>query len=113
MAFLKYYAFSAAGKVVSLYVIPSLLLRLTYYDTVSFTYWEVAIVLMLICNGMGQLLFSTKFKCKVPGSIDRVSGRAFGKEAGTGLLHRVADLHLRVWCIGRSRIAVSPTCMSA
>ncbi len=60
--FAKYYSGSVLGKLLALYVLPSLVLGLRLHDEVSFTYLKWAIPLLNAFNVINQFLFGTRYK---------------------------------------------------
>lgn len=66
--FAKYYAGSAIGKILSFYIIPSLILGQTYYEVGSFAYLKYSILLLNGFNFLNQLLFGTRYKMQVNSS---------------------------------------------
>lgn len=63
--FFKYYSASLLNKVVSFYIVPHLILGLTYYDQTYFYYLQCAFTFYFAFNFANQAFFSPKYKGKV------------------------------------------------
>ena len=64
-AFIKYTGFCFAGKALSYYLIPSVILQLTYADNVLYKYPAVAFIGIWISNLVLQIIFSNRYRSNV------------------------------------------------
>ncbi len=63
--FARYCGASLGCKAIAYYLVPSLILRLTFYDEVSFTYLFYAISLLAAGNFFVQLFLCPRYKGQV------------------------------------------------
>lgn len=63
--FAKYCGASLTCKIVAYYIVPSVVLGLTFYDEVSYTYLFYAITLFSAGNFLVQLFFGPRYKGQV------------------------------------------------